>query len=82
MFLYRYNVDLDELIKRAHTPSFKNQEIRRFGPTNVPFNGITSSASMFTLTILCIVANSYAHYTIFIHYEQGYNIHIYKGNFI
>ena len=42
MVLYRYNmdVDLDEFIKRAHTPNLKNHGIRRLGPTNVPFNGI------------------------------------------
>ena len=36
------DVDLDELIKRAHTPNFKNHGKRRLGPTNVPFNGIPS----------------------------------------
>ena len=43
LVLDRYNMDfdLDELIKRAHTPNLKNHGIRRLGPTNdVPFNGI------------------------------------------
>ena len=30
----------DELIKRDHTPNFKNHGIRRLGTTNIPFNGI------------------------------------------
>ena len=29
------DVDLDELIKGAHTPNLKNNGIRRLGPTNV-----------------------------------------------
>ena len=36
-FCYNVDVDLDKLIKRAHTPNLKNHGIRRLGPTRRTF---------------------------------------------
>ena len=42
LVLYRFYMDLDELIKRDHTANVKNHGIRRLAATSVPFNGIPS----------------------------------------